>query len=285
MEQNSLIDLKAISEPVVKLIDTVSNAVGVIYEPTKLKRMARAEVEIAKIKAEGEFELQQLIERTSERVDAKELRRQKNIESITKEAIALLPEKVSTEKVDEDWTISFFENCQDISNEQMQTLWSKILAGEVSSPQSFSLRTLNFVKTMSKEDAILFSKFCNYIWEEDDLAPTMFHHFKTETTVRYLSDISLRPVDFAHLESIGLIFLEEVLPLHTCDNAEINAWYGEKNFVFSGLSENIKTDLDTNRLTPIGNELARLRDFVPDYEYVSILKQSLIPYVTLQELK
>src|SRR4051812_46854584 len=121
MEQNtSLIDLKALSEPAVKLIETVSNAIGLLYEPTKMKRMAKADIVVAKIKLEGQMELTDLQKRILERISAKEERRQQNIESITNQAIQYLPETVSEEKPNEDWVVEFYEKSQDVSNEQMQ---------------------------------------------------------------------------------------------------------------------------------------------------------------------
>ena len=43
----------------------------------------------------------------------------------------------------------------------MQNLWSRILAGEVVKPGSFSLRTLELIKNLSKREAETFSKMAN----------------------------------------------------------------------------------------------------------------------------
>jgi hypothetical protein len=133
----SLINLGDLGAPLSKLIETVGSAVGVLYEPTRIVKRAKAEVIASKIKAEGDIELQQLAARAEERLNHVELRRQKNIEAIVSEAAKALPESVSEEKVDEDWTaFFFFENCKDVSNEEMQLLWAKVLAGKVAQPGS-----------------------------------------------------------------------------------------------------------------------------------------------------
>jgi hypothetical protein len=52
-----------------------------------------------------------------------------------------------------DWFVRFFEDAGNVSDEMMQELWAKILAGEVKQPGRFSLRTLETLKNMSQEEA------------------------------------------------------------------------------------------------------------------------------------
>jgi hypothetical protein len=49
----SLIDLKALSEPACKLIETVGYAIGALYEPTRIVRKAKAEAKAMKVQAEA----------------------------------------------------------------------------------------------------------------------------------------------------------------------------------------------------------------------------------------
>ena len=44
----------------------------------------------------------------------------------------------------------------------MQKLWGRLLAGEVASPQSYSKRTLQFLKTLSKREAAAFERYCGF---------------------------------------------------------------------------------------------------------------------------
>src|SRR5947208_71749 len=138
----SLIDTKALSEPVTKLIEAVRSAVGVIYEPTNIRRKAKAESDAAIIKLGGEIELRDIAQRASERINNRELRRQKNIESIVTQAQEELPETVDKHPVNEDWITQFFNLSQDVGDSEMQTVWARLLAGEVARPEGFSLRTL-----------------------------------------------------------------------------------------------------------------------------------------------
>ena len=94
------------------------------------------------------------------------LERFKTIKKLLIKSEKFLSEEISNEggilkeKVDPNWGKRFFNIAQDISDENMQELWSKILAGEISQPGSFSLRSLEVLKNMSQKEAILFRKLC-----------------------------------------------------------------------------------------------------------------------------
>ncbi len=291
IEQNtSLIDLKAIAEPAGKLIDAVSKAVGVWYEPINIKRLAKADVEATRIKEIGKLELEEtLTQRAIDRITYQETRRQKNIENITNEAIKFLPESVSEEKVDEDWMFQFIENCQDISDEQMKSLWAKILAGEVTQPKTFSLRTLGFLKTMSKVDAEIFSIFCNFLWRIGNRLEVVLFTLKIND---YFAQKNLPPMALAHLQSIGLIVqnvsfmlshggakistnLPNAMPVKSevilsYDQVRYRFYVPEKPGVVGGMS-----NIFAHSLTATGIELAKLCNYSPDDEYKKIFLNDL----------
>ena len=59
---------------------------------------------------------------------------------------------------DFDWFIRYYEAAGNISDEEMQILWAKILAGEIKQPGTYSLRSLDTLRNMSKQDAELFKQ-------------------------------------------------------------------------------------------------------------------------------
>ncbi len=160
--------VKIEGKPIEKLIETVSSAIGTLYKPRAMRKEADAEaykiekLEEAKakgllLKADAEFEI---LSRAQERFINQELSRQLNIESIAEKAAKYLKDSVSEQPVDADWRTKFFNKSQDISNEEMQEVWAKILAEEVSTPGLTSLRTLDIVSNLSKQEAELFQKLC-----------------------------------------------------------------------------------------------------------------------------
>src|SRR5690554_3131042 len=93
-----------------------------------------------------------LDERTQSRIDFKEAKKQLNLESVTAYAAEQLKDEppVTDEPIDEDWKTRFFNIAEEVSNEEMQALWGRILAGEIKKPKSYSLRTLEVLRNLSK---------------------------------------------------------------------------------------------------------------------------------------
>lgn len=171
-------------EPVNKLIDAVSGAIGKAYEPRHIRKMADAEA--YRIRALSEeirnnsdlpivfngtetaidiSDFDALLKRTGSRLAYQEVQKQENIESIVDAAYEELDGKIlsSDEEVSRDWMNRFINSAGDISSDEMQAIWSKVLAGEVIEPNSFSLQTLDCLKNLNSKDAALFSKVCPYV--------------------------------------------------------------------------------------------------------------------------
>ena len=108
---------------------------------------------------QGEAVLGNLI---TQRIQFQEEKRQANIESVVKQAAMELGDgEVQNHEVDHDWTARFFNDVQDVSSEEMQHLWAKVLAGEVERPGSTSIKTLAVLKNLEKSTASLFRTLCS----------------------------------------------------------------------------------------------------------------------------
>lgn len=121
---NSIINLGGLAKPATVLIEKVSNAVGVLYESRRIIKRAEAEVEAEKIKALAGIKLNEIEQRGIKRFVHQEARKQNNIENITAKAVSAIPPDAKTEDLEEDWVAHFFDKCDKISDEQMQSLWS-----------------------------------------------------------------------------------------------------------------------------------------------------------------
>lgn len=202
---NSIINLGDLAKPATVLIEKVSNAVGVLYEPRRIRKKAEAEAEAEKIKALAGIELTEIQQRGIERLVHQEARKQENIESITAEAAKELPPNAKAEDLDEDWIAHFFDRCEKVSDKEMQSLWSSLLAGEATNPGTYSKRTVDFVASMDKKDAELFTKFCQFTWVIGEPAPLIFDASDEIYTRNGINFSSLK-----HLDAIGLISFESV---------------------------------------------------------------------------
>ena len=201
----ALIDLGDLSKPATVLVEKVCNAVGIIFEPTRIKRNARAEAEASKIAALAQIELKEIERRALERLVHQEARKQENIESITSQAAGALPPNANVEALDEDWVAHFFKQCDTVSDKEMQSLWSRLLVGEATTPGTFSKRTVDFVSTIDKKDAALFTSFCQFAWMLGELCPLLYDVQNEIYTKHGINFVSLK-----HLDSIGLISFESV---------------------------------------------------------------------------
>lgn len=160
--------IKALSKPAEKLIEEVSKWIWGLYKPRAIRKKADAEAYKIEMEANAkaksmmiQWEAQiQIIERAKARLGNQEIIRQENIEEIAEKSLLYLPESVSEEPVDTDWRTRFFTKAQDISSNEMQEIWAKILAEEISTPWKTSLRTLDVLANISKNEAELFSKAC-----------------------------------------------------------------------------------------------------------------------------
>ena len=252
-EGNSVINFGDLSKPATVLIEKVSAAVGIIYEPYHIKRKARAEAEAEKIKAIAKIELNELEQRAIERFVHQESRKQINIEQITAQAAASLPPDAKVENLEEDWVAHFFNQCDTVSDKEMQSLWARVLSGEATNPGTFSKRTVNFISTIDKKDAELFTKFCQFAWMIGEPSPLIYDTNDEIYTKQGINFGALK-----HLDSIGLVSFESVSGYARMGFGKYAHvfYYGQPTAIeFSGESNN-QLQVGHVLLTSIGKELA-----------------------------
>lgn len=204
-EGTSLINLGELAKPATVLIEKISEAVGGVFKPHQIKRIANAEAEAALIEAKTEIEITELHRRAMHRFVNEEAKKQENIEAITAKALPQLEEKSQPQKMDDDWIANFFDKSRIVSDGEMQQLWAKVLAGEANTPGTYSKRTVNFISSLDKADAILFSKLCSLAWTIGDICPLVF-----DIDNKIYSDAGINFSTLTHLDDIGLVRFESV---------------------------------------------------------------------------
>ena len=180
--------------------------------------IAKARSEARRILVTPDAEVRGTLEITREditqRIEFQERKRIANVRSVLEDAADELGDKeVADHEPDPDWTARFFDNVQDVSSEDMQRIWAKILAGEVESPGRTSLRTLDTLKNMTKRDAELFNNICRFVIRDD----FVFY----DKSVK-----SFDALDYStllHLQDCGLLNVGPFLGIqvHWNDNREI----------------------------------------------------------------
>jgi hypothetical protein len=198
--ESSLINLGELSKPATVLVEKISDAVGGIFKPYQIVRVAKAEAQAARVRAEGEIEISDIQRRAFHRFLEEEAKKQKNIEDITQKSLPLLTEDSKPNEVEDDWITYFCDRCRLISSDEMQSLWSRVLAGEANKPGTYSKRTVNFLSALDKNEAEIFTRVCNFAWHIPRLCPLIYNDL-----VDFYEKHDLFADDLRHLESIGLL--------------------------------------------------------------------------------
>ena len=132
-----------------------------------------------------------------QRIEFQEQKRQANIASVVREAAAELGDKeVPDREPDPDWTARFFERVQDVSSENLRTIWARILAGEVEISGSTALRTLDVLTNMTREEAELFKSVFDLVIDDFVIYPTKDR--TTHPTLQAANVMRLQDADLLH---------------------------------------------------------------------------------------
>ena len=205
----------------------VGEGIGTMYSPWGTVRQAKADAKAKIIIAKTENDIADLNIRAKSRLEYQESVRQRNIEQITVHAAKALPPQVSDKDVDKDWIFQFFDCAQEVCDEDMQILWRRILAGETSQPDSFSMRTLHFLKTLSKLEAENFTEYCRFVFSFDDGWPFVILSDACKKQMSYIFGGLDMTSQFV---SIGLVFPSDLfLSYGTAEGKKIH--YFNKSYV------------------------------------------------------
>lgn len=200
-----LIPLGDLTKPATVLVEKISDAVGGLFKPYQIVRVAKAEAEADRIRAESDIAVTELHRRAMHRFLEEEAQKQSNMEEITKKALPLLEENSSPENVEDDWITNFFDKSRIVSDDDMQRLWSKVLAGEANAPGTFSKKTVNLMADLEKSDAELFTRLCGFVWIIATPSLLIF-----DNTDIFYNEHGINFESLSHLESLGLIHFDSV---------------------------------------------------------------------------
>lgn len=237
--------------------NSVSLIIGSIITAVFLRRNTETQ-EFEKIKANKFAEVvDDLLE--SGKMTLTEYYKTKNFLKIAEMADSMIQEKRNN-SIDKqysfDWFIRYYEASGNISDKEMQILWAKILAGEIEKPSSYSLRTLDVLRNMSKEEAERFVKICNSAIkiESAQYAIPADHDYISKNDINY-SDILM-------LEEIGLINSGSNVRINNDleGNTEYILYVYGSLIVRAIASEKRELSLRVFIFTNVGNELATLID-------------------------
>ena len=191
---------------------------------------------------------------------------QENLETITAAAIPHLRADRELEEIDDDWLANFFEHAKKVSDKDMQTLWAKILAGQINAPGTFRKSVLQTVSLLEKEDANLFVKLCQFEFDIGGFTPVIFDAQGEIYNKRGITFDTM-----SHLDDIGLITFNSLVAFSRIGMPEkFEISYGSEKYSVV-MPEGVKDfEFGHVMLTSAGRQLAPLSNTpaipeFPDY--------------------
>ena len=102
------------------------------------------------------------------------------------------------QKYDFDWYMRFYDIVGNISDEEMQAIWARILAGEIHRKGTYSLQLLDILKNFTQKQAELFNRVCSHCFISGD-------NVYIPNDNEYLQFTNITYQDILDLDALGLI--------------------------------------------------------------------------------
>lgn len=240
--------LKPISDLGIALLDKIENATGWIFSTSTAKKVGYKNIIEELSKREDINPIDRAILISNFR---KIKREHKNKAQIVDKAIKLLDSDDKPQNIEDDWLLRFFDLCKNISDEQLQYVWARILANECKTSKSNSLKLLTTLSSLTKEEINIILKIAKNINYSTSNSVGIVY-----SNMDFLKEINISYEDFLNLEDMGII-KRETISFKDGDRVS----FREKEFI---LRERKKSHLKLNkfigmiRFTNIGTEILEL---------------------------
>jgi hypothetical protein len=213
-----------------------------------------------------------LMKSAGQRFLAEQNTRQENLKNAVDKAE--LNTITNPQEVEKDWFLKWMDISQTVSRENVQEILAKILSGEVKASGTFSIRTLEILKNLSKEELALFQKFCDISYHVP-LTGNIFTHVICEPFGNP-GDNGLAPLGLSYL---NLTILQDAGLIKT----DLNSWIefqipqilklpfniGSSKFVLqtTDVTTESKPHVKVINFTNVGLELRSVLDLGTNPEY------------------
>lgn len=234
-----------------------------------------------------------VVERAALNNSRRIVRRQKNMDNILKKTIEEIKEsdnlKVTTSKeaqpeVSEDWLDSFYSEACKKSTEDMQLRFAKVLSGQITGKNSYSLRCIRRLGDIDSGVANIFQKFCSCMVVLRDMK------YAYRGCLVHVNDNHLDPIN--GLKKYGLGFGElQILTEYELIGPSLNSIttlenkngsvfieHQDKSWLWQSASDNTpleKYQVQGTCLSQLGQELATLVENTPQEAYHKDLQKYL----------
>lgn len=195
------------------------------------------------------------------------LRREVNVaKAIThaEEELKNDPQAPPERTIDPDWLFRWRDSAGSVSSEELQSLWGRLLAGEVKSPGSFSLRTLELLRNLSAQEAGRIAILAKFVIGDIIVRDHKDIFDAEQLTFRLLLDMQDLGV-ISGVESLGLTRTFNSVDQSTfitplCSNGRV--------LLVKDSDPKKELKISVYSLTAVGKQLLRLGKFPPHEGYL-----------------
>ena len=171
-------------------------------------------------------------------VDA--FRQNTNLISVaTKAAEYIDPTKQNEISFDNDVFWGLLGHAKEISNDDMQALIARIIAGEYNAPGTYSMSTLQTIKMLGKVEIELFQRMCSLLINEDHIPKELF--LIEDDAKVLMNGLSIDFGSLQTLQSLGL-FLPNDMSITTPnpEKKQLRVMYFDRPILFVAENDNFQ---------------------------------------------
>jgi hypothetical protein len=188
------------------------------------------------------------------------------------EQLAKDEQEPSERRIDEDWLFMWREHAGRVSTEDLQRLWGSILAGEAKSPGSYSIRTLEFLKTLSRSEAGMIGRLASYVIDGRI----------ARSQTGFLESRGFNFSILLQLQEMGIVSGVEALGLNVTYKSIVEDKF-IRPLVSHGKALIVEHDdpartleFEIYMLTVVGRQVLGLGSFAPDVEYLRLVGRDFV---------
>lgn len=182
------------------------------------------------------------------------------------------PQIPPASNINQDWLYRWRDYAGEVSNTELQDVWGRLLAGELKSPGSFSLRTMDFIRNLSQSEAqkiMTLSQFVvgQFVFRDaEDLLRNAGVDLNFLLAMQQLGII-------AGVESLGL---EVTLTSGEQTRFVLALTSNSMALIVTGDDPSLRLKLPCYTLTSIGREVLTLANVAPNIDYLELVGKHML---------
>ncbi len=172
--------------------------------------------------------------------------------------------EIPAKSIDSDWIHRWREFAGGVSATELQALWGRILAGELKSPGKFGFRTLDFIRSLSSDEALKIESVSRFVIEG----------FIVRSQMGFLESAGILFGELLELQNLGLVSGAEAVGLTVTLKSEsterfTRALCSHGRVIFAKADDPNKfLKLEVYGITRLGQQVMSLGKFEAHEEYL-----------------